>query len=153
MIHVPPIAAMLASAAALAAPTPAGPLQITSEILVERRVAAADGTTATRLVPAGRAAPGDRLTVRVAYRNTGSGAIANLAIVNPVPAGLAFRGASPGTPVPEVSVDGVRFGPLAALTVAGRPATAADVTKVRWRVASPVAPGSGGQFTFQAVLK
>lgn len=141
-------------AVALAQPAIAnGPLQVTSQVLVEQRTAAADGTTRTRLASADRATPGDRLTVVVAYRNTGSTPIANLAIVNPVPAGLAYRGAAPGAPAPELSVDGVRFGPLAGLTVAGRPAAASDVTRVRWRVASPVAPGGGGQFAFQAVLK
>ena len=149
MIRFAPIAV-----AALATPLLAtGPLQVTSRVLVEQRIAAADGTTRVRLVPATRAAPGDRLTVSVAYRNTGRAPIADLALVNPVPAGLAYRGAAPGSPAPDLSVDGVRFAPLAALVVAGRPATIADITHVRWRLASPIAPGSGGQFAFQAVLK
>ncbi len=70
-----------------------------------------------------------------------------------MPPGLVYRGAAAGSPAPEVSADGVRFGVLASLSVAGRPAAASDITHVRWRLASPVAPGSGGQFAFQAVLK
>ena len=143
----------LIAVAAIAAPAQAGPLEVTSRVMVQRQEAAADGTTRTRLAPAVRAVPGDRLTVVIAYRNSGRVPIADLAIVNPVPPGLAYRGGAPGAPVPDVSVDGVRFARLADLTVAGRPAGGADITHVRWRLASPVAPGSGGQFAFQAVLK
>ena len=149
MFRLIPIATFLLAAPAAAA----GPLVVTSDVQVEQRVAAADGTTRSRLVPAVRAVPGDRLTVAVRYRNTGSATIANLAIVNPVPRGLIYRGAATGSPAPEVSADGTRFAPLSALSVAGRPAAGADITHVRWRLASPVAPGSGGQFAFQATLK
>ena len=148
MFRLIPLAALLGAPVAAAAP-----LTVTSEVLAERPVAAADGTTRTTLAPAARAVPGDRLTVVVRYRNTGVAPIANLAITNPVPAGLTYRGPAPGGRPPELSTDGVRFGSLGALSVAGRPATAADVIQVRWRLASPVAPGSGGQFAFQAVLK
>lgn len=144
----------LSVAAAIAAPVAAaGPLSITSQMLKEQRTAAADGTTRVQLVPIGRAVPGDRLTVVVAYRNAGGVPIASLTLVNPVPTGVAYRGAAPGSPTPDLSVDGVRFGPLAALSVAGRPAGLADVTHVRWRIAKPVAAGGGGQFAFLAVLK
>ena len=145
---------LFAGACALTAPAlAAGPLDVTTRVMVESHVAAADGTTRATLVPALRAVPGDRLTVQVAYRNTGRAPITGLAIVNPVPAGLAYRGAAAGSAAPQLSIDGVRFGALAELSVGGRPAAASDVTHVRWRLAGPVAPGSGGQFAFQAVLK
>lgn len=147
MLRFALLATMAISAPALAA----GDLSITSRVMVEQRVAASDGTTRTRLAPATRVVPGDRLVVTVAYRNTGRAAISNLAIVNPVPAGLTYRGVAAGAVAPEVSSDGVRFAPFASLAVAGRAAPA--ITHVRWRLASPVAPGSGGQFAFQAVLK
>ncbi|MES2754011.1 MAG: hypothetical protein V4659_05040 [Pseudomonadota bacterium] len=131
----------------------AGPLSVTTAILVEARSAAPDGSTRVTLVSAARAVPGDRVIVRVAYRNTGPAPIAGLVIANPVPPGLVYRGPAPGSPAAELSADGSRFGPLARLTVAGRAAAPADITHVRWRLASPVAPGSGGQFAFQAVLK
>lgn len=136
----------------------AGPLQVTSRIQLEKRVAAADGTTRVTLVPADHAVPGDRLTVTLAYRNTGAQPIANLVLANPVPRGLLYRGVPSGTAAPELSVDGKNFGPLSALRVPApgggmRAAGPADVTSVRWRLSSPVAAGSSGQFAFQAVLK
>ncbi len=48
--------AAVAGAVALTAPIwAAGPLQITSQVLVEQRGAASDGSTRVRLVPAARA--------------------------------------------------------------------------------------------------
>lgn len=143
-----------ALAIGLAAPAfAAGPLLVTSAVLIEQRTAAADGTTRTRLVAAGRATPGDRLVVSVSYRNTGRAPIGNLAITNPIPAGLLYRGPAAGQPAPEVSIDGVRFGSLATLSAAGRPATPADITHVRWRLARALGAGGGGVFAFSAVLK
>ena len=144
--------------AAMAAPAlAAGPLDISTRMLVEQRVAAADGTTTTRLVAPAKVVPGDRVTVVLAYRNTGRTPIADLVLANPVPAGIAYRGPATGSPVPDVSVDGRTFGSLATRRVAvageSRAATLDDVTHVRWRLATPLAAGSMGERAFQAVLK
>jgi hypothetical protein len=77
---------------------------------------------------------------------------------NPLPRQIAYRSANPGSPAPDVSVDGKTFGSLATLRVRSpdgstRAASPNDVTSVRWRLASPLAAGSQGQFAFQAVLK
>ncbi|USU11075.1 hypothetical protein NF701_10925 [Sphingomonadaceae bacterium OTU29THOMA1] len=148
-------AALVVAAAAPA--FAAGPLTMTTRMMVEKRVAAADGSTTTSLVPAVSVAPGDRITVVLAYRNTGTAALGDLVLANPVPKNVAYRGAAT-TAAPEVSVDGKTFGTLAALRVttpAGtmRPATADDVTHVRWRLSSPVSAGQGGELAFKAVLK
>lgn len=150
-----------AAAALVALATPAlaaGPLAMTSRILVEKRVAAADGSVHTTMVPAVRAVPGDRITVSLSYRNTGPAPIADLVLANPVPRSVAYRGPAAGSPAPEVSVDGRTFGALADLRVAvpggaPRAAVADDVTHVRWRLPAPVAAGRGGELAFQAVLK
>lgn len=136
----------------------AAPLEVSSQVLVESRVAAADGTTRIDLVAPARVVPGDRVLFRLRYRNTGTQPIAGLVLANPVPAGMAYRAAGAGSPAPELSVDGRTFGTLAALRVAApggalRPATADDVTSVRWRLAAPVAAGAQGQLSFQAVLR
>lgn len=154
------------AALALAAAVPAfaaGPLTIDSRMMVERRSTAADGSTRATLVPATRAVPGDRITVVLAYRNTGTAPIRDLVLANPVPRNVAFRSAAPATPAAtapaaEVSVDGRTFGRLDALRVAMpdgtlRPAVAADVTHVRWRLPNPVTAGQAGELAFQAVLK
>jgi uncharacterized repeat protein (TIGR01451 family) len=149
--------AYLITAAALAVAAPAlagdGPLQVASKVLVEQRTAAADGTVRTALVPAKRAVPGDRVVFALAYRNTGTKPISDVVFNNPVPAGIAYRAPAQGSPSPDLSVDGKNFGPLGSLRVGARAATAADVTHVRWRLASPIAPGGQGQLAFQAILK
>lgn len=152
------LAAMLAAGVACVAmpATAEGPLTVTTRMMVERRVAASDGSTRTTLVPAARAVPGDRITVVVAYRNTGSAPLGNVVLANPVPRNVAYRGAA--SEAAEVSVDGRAYGALADLRVATpdggtRAAGAADVTHVRWRLPGTLAAGQGGERAFQAVLK
>ena len=151
------VSALLLAASAWPAMA-AGPLEVTSRILVERRITAPDGTTQVRVVPAGRATPGDGLTFTLAYRNTGAAPIANLVLANPVPKHIAYRAPAQGSPAPEVSVDGKQFGTLAGLRVAlpaggTRAADADDVVAVRWRLTTPVAAGAGGMLAFRGVLK
>lgn len=146
-----------ATALGFAAPLlAAGPLQVTSTVMVEAKTRAPDGSTRVALAPAKRVVPGDRVVYVIAYRNTGGQPLSGVVIANPVPATLSYRSAAAGTPDPEVSVDGTTFAPLAALRVAQagttRPATADDVRLVRWRV-PVIAPGAEGRFAFQAVLK
>lgn len=124
------VAAMLAASPVQAAP--ADPLSVTTRMMVEQRVAAADGTTRTRLVPAERVVPGDRITVFVAYRNTGRQPIANLVLTNPVPPSTVYRGPAAGSPAPELVANG---------------------GQVRWRLTRPIAPGTGGELAFTAVVR
>ena len=157
MITRPMIAAVLVATAAVASAA-AGPLQVTSSILVESRTAAADGTTRIALVKPSKVTPGDKVIFVLSYRNTGAQPLANVVLDNPLPRQIAYRSANPGSPAPDVSVDGKTFGSLESLRVRSldgstRPASPNDVTSVRWRLASPLAAGSQGQFAFQAVLK
>jgi uncharacterized repeat protein (TIGR01451 family) len=161
MITRPMIAAILATTAAIApavTSAAAGPLQVTSSILVEARSAAADGTTRVTLVKPTKVTPGDKVIFVLAYRNTGTQPLANVVLDNPLPSAIAYRSANPGSPAPDVSVDGKTFGSLATLRVRSldgstRAASPNDVTSVRWRLASPLVAGSQGQLAFQAVLK
>lgn len=152
------IRSLLLLGAALAAPVAAaGPLEVTSRVLVESKQLAADGTTRIALVPAKRAVPGDRVVFVLAYRNTGAQPLSNIVFDNPVPQGVAYRAPLAGSPAPDLSVDGRLYGALEQLTVAANGATRAaaadDVTHVRWRLARPLAPGARGEFAFQAALK
>ena len=63
-----PLVATLAAAPALAA----GPLTVESSMLSLQKRAAADGTTQVSLAPAGKVVPGDKVVIRLSYRNTGS---------------------------------------------------------------------------------
>ena len=143
----------------LAAPAVgAGPLQVTAKVLTEQKTRAADGSVRVALVPARRVVPGDRVVFVLGYRNTGSQPIGNIVLDNPVPAAIAYRGPSPSSAAPDVSVDGKTYGPLETLRVrladgATRAAAPDDVTSVRWRLANTVPAGAQGQLSFQAVLK
>ncbi len=146
------------SLAAIAAVAPAAaPLQLETRILAERPAATAGA--APMLAPARRMMPGDPLVVELVYRNTGTAAIAGLVLANPIPRGLAYRGPqAAAAPAPELSVDGSRFGPLSTLVVplpggGTRPATADDVTHVRWRLPAALAVGGTGRLAFRAVVR
>lgn len=146
-------------AAALAVPALAAePVKITATVLVEKREAAADGTTRVRLVPVGRIVPGDHVVYRLSVSNSGSKPASGVVIANPIPAGMQYAGPAANSPVPELSVDGKTFGSLGSLRIATadgktRAAAPADVRVVRWHLAQPVAPGGEGQVAFRALLK
>lgn len=142
-------------AAGAAAAQGAAPLSITTRMLVEQRVRAADGTTATRFVAPARVVPGTAVRILIDYRNTGALPLGGVAITNAVPADTAYRGPADGMPEPEVSTDGVRFAPLASLRAAGglRAVTPSDVTAVRWRLSAPLTAGAAGHLAFTAVVK
>jgi len=150
---------MAIAATAIAAPALAsGPLSVESSMLTVRKQAAADGTTKVSLVPAAKAVPGDKIVLRLSYRNGGAAPIANVVLSNPLPAGITYRAPAAGSPAPEVSVDGQTFGTLATLRVAGadgnlRPATADDVRHVRWKIAAPIPAGAQGQVSCEGILK
>lgn len=146
------LAAALLIGSTVPAAAATSPLQIASSVSVERRSVAQDGTVRVALVPAKRATPGDRVVFVLDYRNTGKAPLADVVFDNPVPAGIAFRAAA-GLPEPLLSTDGKTYAALAALRVAGRPATPADVTHVRWKLVAPIAPGAAGRLAFAAVLK
>lgn len=155
-----PVVRTVAITAALtvAVPAWAGPLDVTTRMLVEQRVAAADGTTRVTLVKPVHVVPGDHVAVVLAYRNSGNQPLADVVLANPLPSTIVYGGGRQGSPEPELSVDGRTFASLASLRVATgaagtRAATAADVTSVRWRLNAPIAPGASGQFAFDAIVK
>jgi uncharacterized repeat protein (TIGR01451 family) len=149
-----PLVATLTAVPALAN----GPLTVESSMLSLQKRAAADGTTLVGLAPARKVVPGDKVVIRLAYRNTGSAPIGNVVLSNPLPQGIAYRAPAAGSPAPELSVDGKTFGTLETLRVATpdggqRAARVADVTHVRWRIASPIAAGASGQVSIEGILK
>lgn len=100
--------------------------------------------------------PGDKLVFATSYRNTGSAAVSNFVVTNPIPAGVAL--AQGDAPMAEVSVDGGKtWGKLASLTVTGkdgakRAAQSSDVTHIRWTLTT-VAPGATGTLSYRAVVR
>lgn len=100
--------------------------------------------------------PGDKLVFATAYRNTGSAAVNNFVVTNPIPAGVML--APEGAASADVSVDGGKtWGKLMSLTVTGangvkRAAQSSDVTHVRWTLAQ-VAPGASGTVSYHAIVR
>lgn len=146
------------TAFAFSVPAVAAPVSLTTRILKEQRSSAADGTTTVKLVPARGAVPGDRLVYILAYRNAGAAPVSDLVIANPLAVNVAYRAPAEGSPAPELSVDGARFGSLATLTAmttqgTPRPASRDDVRALRWRIAGPVPAGAQGEVSFEATLR
>lgn len=100
--------------------------------------------------------PGTKLSFGMNYANAGSEPVTNVTGTNPL--NEAVRLAPEADPALIVSVDGgVTFGTLDTLSVATetegpRPATHADVTHVRWTIAS-IAPGESGRIAFPVIIR
>ena len=144
--------ALVAPAAALAAPD----VTINSAAFVERTVQDASGKPKTVLEAPRVVTPGDRVVFVLTYRNGSAQPATGFVINNPLPAAVSYESAEGAQPV--VSVDGGKsWGPLAALKITQpdgtiRPATAADVTHLRWTFAA-IAPGQSGKLSFRGVVK
>jgi len=134
----------------------ASPISLSGDVKAVKITTAADGSERTELVEPDTIVPGDRLVFGTDYANNGAEPVTNFTVTNPLPA--AVRLASDADPALSVSVDGGKtWGALAALTVATsdgttRPATHADVTHVRWVLAS-IAPGAKGRLAYPAIIR
>ena len=147
---------MLACApVALIATAPAGPVQLTSNVMVEK-IAMVDGRQQTVLKTPDSVVPGDRLLFQTNYRNSGAKAADHFVVTNPVPANVAYAGES--TAGAEMSVDGGKtYGQLTALRVKtpdgqSRPARPEDVTNLRWTLAT-IAPGTAGTLKYRGMVR
>jgi uncharacterized repeat protein (TIGR01451 family) len=146
-------AASLAALPALAA----SPVELSSDIFVEKQQKRADGTTAIELVAPKIIVPGDSLVFVVRYRNTGAQPASNFTVTNPIPAAIAFSGTSDGNEI--VSVDGGKsWGTLSQLRVKNadgstRAALMTDVTHLKWNMKQTVGAGQGGKLIFRGVVK
>jgi uncharacterized repeat protein (TIGR01451 family) len=129
---------------------------VNGDVKVEKTVTAADGKTRVELVDPETFLPGDRLVFGQNYANTSAQVVTNFSITNPLPE--AVRLAPDADPALEVSVDGGKtWGRLAALSVTNsdgttRPAIHADVTHVRWLLAT-IAPEASGRVAFPVIIR
>ncbi len=130
---------------------------LTSDVLVERTTTDASGTARTSLEAPGIVTPGDKLVFVLSYRNNAAAPATDFVVTNPIPESVGYMGSDSAGAV--LSVDGGRtWGQLAALSVrnadgTSRPATLADVTHVRWRMAQPIPAGGRGELRFRGVVK
>jgi uncharacterized repeat protein (TIGR01451 family) len=134
------------------------PVSLSSDVKLVRVVRDADEGNAARteLVDPESVVPGDTLAFSVSYRNGGGEPVSDFVIVNPVPANVRLSDESASAL--EVSIDGGKnWGMLAELSVAEsdgaeRPATASDVTHLRWKIAL-LTPGETGTASFRATVR
>jgi uncharacterized repeat protein (TIGR01451 family) len=149
-------ALVMPGAAAFAQEAAASPVVLSGNVKAVKTVTDPDGTTRTELVEPSTIVPGDRLIFVTDYANNGSEPVTNFTVTNPLPG--AVRLAPDAEPGLDLSVDGGKtWGALGALTVLNsdgttRPATHADVTHVRWVLAS-IAPGARGELTYPAIIR
>lgn len=149
-------AALALPALPLSAQSDASPVALNGDVKAVKVVTAADGTERTELVEPSTIIPGDRLIFGTDYANNGSTVVTNFTVTNPLP--TAVRLAPDADLALDVSVDGGKtWGALAALIItnsdgATRSATHADVTHVRWILAS-IAPGAKGRLTYPAIIR
>lgn len=154
-----PIVALLlalSGQAAAAQDEAAAPVTLVGEVMLERSVQSADGSSTTELVAPEVVVPGDRLLFRNTYTNAGTETVERFVVTSPVHA--AVRLAPETDPALTVSVDGgTSWGEVAELTVTGtdgtiRAATLDDVTHIRWVLPS-VAPGASGTLDYHAIIR
>lgn len=149
------IAALLALATAL--PAISAPVELASDVFVEREQKRPDGTVATVLEAPKLVVPGDQLVFVVRYKNVGTQPASNFIVTNPIPRAVAFSGTMDGTEV--VSVDGGKsWGVMSQLKVAKpdgtfRQALPADVTHLKWNMNQTLAAGSAGKLVFRGVVR
>lgn len=114
------------------------------------------GNQTTTLAEAKEFTPGTKLSFGMNYSNSGGETANNVTGTNPL--NVAVRLAPDADPSLVVSVDGGEtFGTLDTLSVATetggtRAATHADVTHVRWTIAS-IAPGESGRIAFPVIIR
>jgi uncharacterized repeat protein (TIGR01451 family) len=135
---------------------------ITLTVKAEKEIVVMEnGTPVTKRVPAEAAEPGTELIYTLNYANTASAPATNLAFKNKVPDLTVYiDGSATGDGASiDFSIDGgATFAPLVDLKItdAGtgkpRPATAADITTIRWNLKT-IPAGSKGELGFKVRVK
>src|SRR5690606_35101722 len=128
------------------------PMKLQSTVQLVRST----GNGELRLEEARSVVPGDTLRFTTRFRNESASPVRDFVIVNPVPKDLLLS--DEGGAQTEVSVDGGHhWGRLPELVVVTannkeRPATAEDITHMRWTF-EEIPPGETGQVQFSAAVR
>ncbi|MGO9930289.1 MAG: hypothetical protein ACLPV8_00495 [Steroidobacteraceae bacterium] len=157
-----PLPALIAlgAAALAAAQALTDPIAVKAIAEVEMRIAD-QGRETSKLVPADRVVPGDRVFYTLEVRNTGALAVAAPTVTYPIPAHMQYVADSavgPGTRV-SFSVDGGRsFDAAENLKIktgqgALRAAVAADYTHIRWQLKKTLKGNAVAFVRFRALVK
>ena len=134
-------------------------LDVRTVVQKEEVVVNAAGESETRLVPAEKVVPGERVVYTITFRNVSNVSTDEVVITNPIDENLTYVEGSafgPGTVI-EFSVDGGNnFAVAGQLKVvengAERLAEPGDYTHVRWVMQNDLAAGAQGMARFTALL-
>ena len=140
-----------------------GKIQVHREDYVEKIKTKKNGKVVKVIENAVKVAPGQDVTFKIVYKNTGSQPAKDVVIKNPVPKHTVFKSGktTSGDPL-EVSVDnGKKYGALKDLKVREkinnrtkrRAALAKDVTHVRVRLTKALKPNESGELKIRTTLK
>ncbi len=135
----------------------ATPIELKSEVFVERQIVRTDGSNAVVLEKPTLVTPGDNLVFVVRYKNVGGSTASNFVVTNPLPAAVVFNGTSDGLEV--VSIDGGKsWGILGTLRVTKadgttRAAMPRDVTHLKWNLNQRLTVGAEGKLIFRGIVK
>lgn len=149
-----PVLALAFISAPLAAQDSA--IDLKGDVMLEQKVVDDEGAETVKLVEPNTIVPGDRLVFGTDYANSGTEAVENFVVTNPLPAAVRLATDAPADL--QVSVDGgSNWGTLSELSVndddgASRPAAHEDVTHVRWTLAR-VEVGESGRLEYPAVIR
>ena len=134
-------------------------LEVETIAQTEEVVTTASGDTDTRLVPAGRVIPGDKVHYTVTFTNVGGEAVDDVVVTNPIDPALTYvnDSASGKDMSVDFSVDGGKsFGSRDSLVVAAengsRPARPEDYTHIRWTLEGALDAGATGVARFAAIV-
>ena len=158
------VLAMTTDARAQAATAAKSPVNLSSDVKIERTELDATGKEKTVLRDPKDVivVPGDRVLFTLNVSNSGSEPASGFRAINPIPGPVTFIAVAEDWA--EVSVDnGISWGKLSAMSVkakaadtgveTARAAVAEDVTHVRWVFADVIAPGAKNSVSYRGVVK
>lgn len=119
------------------------------------------GKKVVKRVPVDKAIPGSEILYTTTFRNLIDKPVGNIAITNPVPNDMVYKGGSArgANTAITYSVDGGKqYATPDKLTVKTpdgkvRPALASDYTHIRWTYRGDLGVGKSGEVSFRAAIK
>lgn len=150
-------------AIAFAVNTSAADSKVEVQLLAEVKTSASapDGSQVARFAPAATLSQGEVVYYTVRILNPTSEYLRDVIVTQPIPANTTYSehsAAGPGTEIQFSADGGLTFAPEGRVltTDSGgvqRPATAQDLTHIRWRLRNALAPGAVALARFQAVFR